>query len=592
MNDNIDIIRRYCTEKKKWGKFKQAHPVIFDWVIDQTSFLPEDAAINQRLWHILENISVLPKCQNEDCSKSVKWYNGSYRKYCSVECSCKAELAIQKRNEAYEKKYGVKTFGKIIHNHDIRNKVKSTNLEKYGAEWSVESEHSKIKRRDTCVSKYGVDHFSKTQEFKDKNRKTLNTKYGVNHNMQISEVAEARNKSWEDKYGGHPFSNPEIREKIISTNILRYGAPNVMQNENIKSKVFDTANKKFNRNNPSQYNISDWAYERLENEKWLSEKRKLGWSFPAIAHHLGVDTTTVVSRFKKFNLHYEPLNIKVSTGQQEVFDYINSLGVKCQLNNRSVITPIEIDIFIPEKKLGIEYCGLYWHNELFLDKNYHKHKRDRMEEQGYQLITLFEDEWRDNREIVKSILKNKVGKVDNIIHARKCSLSYDINKDDINAFLNNNHLRGEINFSSSVGLYYEGILVSVMTFIIEGTRATLNRFCSKKNMVVSGSASKLLSFFIKNNTNIESILSFSDLRWSNGALYDILGFNLISTNSPDYEYVVNNNRYHKFLFRKNKMKRKLIKYDENLTEHENALINNIFRIYDCGKLKYELKVER
>jgi len=61
---------------------------------------------------------------------------------------------------------------------------------------------------------------------------------------------------------------------------------------------------------------------------------------------------------------------------------------KTILNNKNK----EVGIYLPEYKIGIEFNGLYWHSELYKEKNYHLNKTEECEKQGVELIHIFEDE--------------------------------------------------------------------------------------------------------------------------------------------------------------------------------------------------------
>lgn len=116
----------------------------------------------------------------------------------------------------------------------------------------------------------------------------------------------------------------------------------------------------------------------------------------------------------------------------------------------------------------------------------------------------------------------------------------------------------------------------------------LSRFCNKLNTTVIGGASKLLSYFIK-TYNPSRIVSYADKSWSNGSLYDALNFKKVSTSSPDYKYIVDNKRSHKSNFTKSKLKEMGWSFDS-----EKNIMYNLknYRIYDCGKYKYEWKINK
>ena len=139
-------------------------------------------------------------------------------------------------------------------------------------------------------------------------------------------------------------------------------------------------------------------------------------------------------------------------------------------------------------------------------------------------------------------------------------------------------------------------MVSLMTFgnlrKVLGSKSKENsyellRFCNKLNTNVIGGASKLFKYFIK-KYDPKEIVSYADRRWSNGLLYEVLGFNLTHKSKPSYYYVVNKKRVNRFSLRKDVL---VSKYgcDEKMTEHEFCLSKGWYRIYDCGCLCFKWK---
>ena len=112
----------------------------------------------------------------------------------------------------------------------------------------------------------------------------------------------------------------------------------------------------------------------------------------------------------------------------------------------------------------------------------------------------------------------------------------------------------------------------------------LLRFCNKLNTTVIGGASKLFNYFIK-KYDPESIVSYADRRWSQGNLYEKLGFQLYNESKPNYYYVIKNKRVYRFNFRKDQL---IKKYNcpPNISEKQFCLEQRWYRIYDCGCLCY------
>jgi hypothetical protein len=281
----------------------------------------------------------------------------------------------------------------------------------------------------------------------------------------------------------------------------------------------------------------------------------------------------------------------VSTPEKEIGDYLVHKGLQIKRNVWSLVPRSEIDIVVPEKKIAIEFCGLYWHTELSgkRDKNYHLNKLEKCNNKKYTLITIFGDEYIMKKEIVKNILLRKLGLLYGFrLSSRICEIK-PINSLECNIFLSNYHLQGKGHSSIKLGALYQDLLVAVMTFskqnISKGQKAIsgnweLDRFCSHPDFCIPGVASRLLSYFEK-NYEWDSIVSFADRRWSEGDLYYKLNFELDSVTAPNYWYTKDHTRrIHRFGLRKNGND------NPDLTEWENRQQQNYDRIWDCGNFKF------
>lgn len=285
----------------------------------------------------------------------------------------------------------------------------------------------------------------------------------------------------------------------------------------------------------------------------------------------------------------------VSKAEQEIANFLKPYFSDLIQSDRQIIKPLELDIVIPSKKVAIEFCGLYWHSDkVKRDKNYHLNKLDLCNKAGYDLITIFEDEWVFKKEIVKSRLKVilRVAEAKKI-YARKCSIR-EIDPASKNNFLEDFHIQGKDSSSIKLGAFYKDKLVSVMTFskgnISKGSLPKdkiyeLNRFCSDSDYSIVGIASKLLKYFIK-HFNCNQIFSYSDRRWSTGKLYQTIGFDFVHNSCPNYWYIKQLKRMHRFNFRKSVLKNKLSNFDCKLTEITNMANNGYKRIFDCGNSKW------
>ena len=279
-----------------------------------------------------------------------------------------------------------------------------------------------------------------------------------------------------------------------------------------------------------------------------------------------------------------------SSVSNEENNFFNELNLDNVIrSSRSIIPPMQLDGYLPDFKLGIEYCGLYFHSTERLDKNYHLNKLLKSREKGIRLIQIFSDEWFLKKDIVKSRIKSILGKYEKIVYGRKTNVDY-VDRNKAKEFLDDNHLQGAINSSFYIGLYQNEELLSLMAF--NKPRAgigggeydfEMSRYCVKKNINIIGGANKLLKFYSKTHKGT-SIVTYADLRWSDGDIYDRMGFEMKHETKPNYTYIIGKHRESRLKFTKNRLEKE--GYDVSKTEEEIMKERGIFKIYDCGVKTY------
>jgi hypothetical protein len=252
-------------------------------------------------------------------------------------------------------------------------------------------------------------------------------------------------------------------------------------------------------------------------------------------------------------------------------------------NDRKTLSPLELDILMPDIGIAVEFNGLYWHSEQYKDSTYHIDKSQKCMQQGITLIHVFEDEWVHNKDIVKSRLLSYL-KRNQRIYARKCTVA-SITPAEANAFVKKHHLQGSGRANCHYGLYYNSELVAVMTFLKGDisksiTSWELNRYCSKTGFNITGGASKLFKQFIR-DVNPAEVISYADLRWSyNSEFYTKLGFLHVRNTQVNYWYIPQNEvrRIHRYQLKK--------PAGSAVSERDLRLQEGYLRIYDCGSAKY------
>lgn len=262
-------------------------------------------------------------------------------------------------------------------------------------------------------------------------------------------------------------------------------------------------------------------------------------------------------------------SIFTSKGESQMRSWIESLGLHTE---KSRIDGYEIDILIPKLYIGIEYNGLYWHSDVHKETMYHLNKTNLAAERGIKLYHVFEHEWRDREEQVKSFLKSKFMKNTHSVGARQCKVE-EIEHSTAKGFLERYHIQGSPrNSIISLGAYDPNDrLVAVMSigrgrFVKE--QFEVQRFCVADGTSIAGGLSKLS----KTASNIvkASLVSWCDRRWSSGHGYTSSGWLLDNIDGPDYFYTNGRGTKGRAL------------YEESEVHPEKEW----FRVYDCGKMRF------
>jgi len=344
-----------------------------------------------------------------------------------------------------------------------------------------------------------------------------------------------------------------------------------------------TCTKKYGVDHPSKQHMSELVLSRLQEVDWLTYQHHTSHrTLDNISHELKIQDTTVGKYFKKYDIPVK--QFFSSIGECDISLFLTNNDIQIEVNNRTIISPKEIDIYIPSHNIAIEFCGLYWHSDIHKTNYYHKTKLELCKQRGIRLITIFEDEWKYKQTIVQNKLLTILGKSNqSTIFARKCNV-VEVNTKNKTKFFDQYHIQGSGPGSISYGLQYNNKLVACMSFIKQKDGIyVLNRYATSNN--IPGGFSKLLSHF-KKNCEWNQVVSFADLRWSEGDVYENNGFILDKKLLPDYSYIVNNKRFHKFGFRRKFLEKKLPNFDPLLSERQNCDNAGLLRIWDCGKLRY------
>ena len=297
-------------------------------------------------------------------------------------------------------------------------------------------------------------------------------------------------------------------------------------------------------------------------------------------------------------------NISQSSPELEIKDIINTMyNGKCIENSRSIIPPLELDLYYPEKNIAIEFNGNYWHDENHKPKDYHFNKFKLCKDKNIRLISIYESDWFNKHDNIINLLKN-IFIESKIIYARNCTISK-LDYKTKSAFINEYHFYGDSNQGTiSYGLYYNNELVSVMSFgKLRGQNKLHNnkdhyelvRFVTKDSMRIIGGASKLFKKFISEYQPVY-IICYSDNDLFTGETYNKLGFKLKSLGeSIDYQWVKGTKALSRYECMTNKLLEKYPKYRNINIEGsvEDYIMHDLGynKLYRCGNSIWEYKQE-
>ena len=468
-----------------------------------------------------------------------------------------SEKVKDKRRQTMMDRFGVSCVALIP---GVQTKIKASNLRKYGVEHISQSKDFQAKKVISNLKNFGVEYFVQTAAFKEKSKDTCIERYGVNNAMQ-SPVIQRRYKDNLMEYYGvdNLFKSEEIKDKIKKTNLKKYGVEHVASNKQVHDKIIATNILRYGFPNPTQ-----------NREIYLK----------AVA--------TLERRYGKSSLFSF-----FGKTQKEITNWLNSLGFNFK-SDRLVLNGFELDMYDKSINFALEYNGLYWHSDAApkpKSNSYHYHKYKTCKDKGIRLITIFEDEWLFRNSQVRNFIKSALGKNSSILMGRKCTVAM-IDNAEARKYIDMWHIQGSTKtIQIAAALKYDNEIVGVMSFgrhPRDNKVTVLDRLCFRDDTTVLGGASKLFSFLLK-QSNITSITSWSDNRWSAGNIYTKLGFKLVKELKPDYSYFNNHNGTR---VSKQSQQKRNTGCPANITEKEWCKSKGFYRIWDCGKIRWEFTKEK
>ncbi len=277
-----------------------------------------------------------------------------------------------------------------------------------------------------------------------------------------------------------------------------------------------------------------------------------------------------------------------SLAQEMVAKWVESLGVEVKRNDRSTIPGgLELDIHVESKRVAVEYNGLYWHSHAGRSPNYHSNKSISAGKLGIKLIHVFEDEWREKSDIVKSMIVSRLNMSSVRIGARKCTIR-ELTPSERSRFFEENHIDGDVSATASCGLISGDKIVYAMSLRKpfhkkEGTMEVA-RCCPKKSHNIPGGLSKLVAWARTwcKERGYGKLMTYVDTRHGgSGTGYSAAGFKEVNRTPPRFWWTDFDNRFNRFKYKADSK--------NGLTEAEVAEAAGVVKIWGCENIVYEME---
>lgn len=586
---NIDEIRLYLVEHDiKSGRPLTAkkHKHIRDALISETRFLDEyygGVAMTVRFEYVLGGMSDIPKCKYINCKKYTSADKSGFGVFCSYKCNADhRSIKLSARSMESDPDYFVRR------NEKSKKKFQQRAKDAGYVNWE-EYTHSSMfpdivdKRRQTHLKNSGHTNNMKSPDGIQKWKDVFEEKYGVSNPMHVEEFNKKSN--WCYMNDCWKVQTDEFLERSRESTLERYGVTNPMHSPHIVEKVRKSNMSRYDRISPNQQRITSESLDILGDKEKLNKLMEDNF-MEEVATQLGVHRSSIQRACAIFEI---PVKKSQSMQENSVADYVESLGFTVDRGVYFKSIKREADILIEDKKLIIEYNGVYWHCEDFKNPSYHQQKTKNLHDLGYSVINIWEDDWVDPQKniILKNKIKAKLGVPDARIFARKCEVSF-IGRNDVVDFFNNNHIQGHVDGSYYIGLLFNDHLVACMTMKRSKDNVyDLSRFATSQSVI--GGASRCLAYF-KRNVEWSEIFTFASLDYSSGDVYERVGFTKQHTTDPNMWYMKRGEwvRLGRRRFTKSKLPNILEVYDPNISETDNMRNNGYVRIFDCGSIKYSM----
>ena len=311
-------------------------------------------------------------------------------KCCSYKCSVNSPEWKEKKRETMIERYGIEN---AFEKGKLRNEFEEKNLERYGVRFPIASEEVRNKAKATCLENYGVEYSLQSDVIQDKIKDTLIERYGVENPCDVPGVREKKEATNLERYGFKvPSKSEEVKEKAIQTNLEKYGVEHPAKTEWFLENKKKTNLEKYGVEYANQSHYTKGLLEAIE--AGLPEVEGVNDSI--------FDCLSLKTKYTLIHQYRPELIKEMSMAEKELTSYLKTICEHEILENKyGILDRLELDMYIPELKLGFEFNGTYWHSTKFKTEDYHQTKSIVAKEKGITLIHLYEfDGFEKNKEII------------------------------------------------------------------------------------------------------------------------------------------------------------------------------------------------
>ena len=483
----------------------------------------------EKLWYAIHK--KIPICEKGNRLNWYSWEKGYA--YCNKSCFC----AKKSREKSMMDRYGVKY---PLQNPSLAEKAKKTWIEKYGTDKLSSINISK--KINTNLERYGTEYPLQSTEIQNKTSNSLLNNSGFTKPFKNLNIQEKIQKSWVEINGGKSYKRTLSDAKNAQVSLL--------------TKKFGDRSKILL--DPMVFTDHLKIMSRIE-----------------LANFIGCCLSLIDKRIKEWNL----IEFQSSKSHYEIVinNFLTSLNIDFIENTRKIIPPKEIDWWLPNFNLGIEFCGLRWHGErVNRGKYYHLSKLTSMNALGYKLIQIFQDEWDSHSDIIKNLIGSELR-----LLAKKYIDNFYIIEVDNNIsqdFLIKYHIDGPTSSDYCLGLFD---LEHNLTALMSATEMSkdvwlIDRYANKFEYNSSNLFSNLVAELIKHKS-LDKMIYTVDKRYPSGL--DLLNnnFELSVITEPNYWYT-----FGTFRSKTANLHLDQLTIDDKFSKLSIEQLFKIDKIWDCG----------